>query len=74
MIVTRRPNDCPDFVAPLDKSVFGSLNYAMEDVWRRNKENKKVAVDILSQFNVCLAERQSMNKSAKDFARTILWK
>jgi len=61
-------------VAPLDKSVFGSLNYAMEDVWRRNKENEKVAVDILSRFSVCLAERQSMNKSAKDFARTILWK
>ncbi|HCH57846.1 MAG TPA: hypothetical protein DEV64_12230 [Rhodospirillaceae bacterium] len=61
-------------MAPLDKSVFGSLNYAMEDVWWRNKENKKVAVDILSRFNVCLAERQSMNTLAKDFARTILWK
>ncbi|MAJ91944.1 MAG: hypothetical protein EVA87_00280 [Rhodospirillaceae bacterium] len=61
-------------MAPLDKSVFGSLKYAMEDVWRRNKENKKVAVDILSRFNVYLAERQSMNKSARDFARTILRK
>ena len=58
-------------MAPLDKSVFGSLNYAMEDVWRRNKENKKVAVDILSRFNVCLAERQSMNTLAKGFARMI---
>ena len=73
-IVTRRPNDCPDFVVPLDKSVFGSLNYAMEDVWRRNKENKKVAVDILSQLNVCWAERQSMNTLVRDFARMILRK
>ena len=73
-IVAGWPDDCPDIVAPLDKSVFGSLNYAMEDIWRRNKENKKVAVDILSRFNVCWAERQSMNTLAKDFARMILRK
>ena len=61
-------------MVPLDKSVFGSLNYAMEDVWRRNKENKKVEVDILSRFNVCWVERQSMNTLARDFARMILRK
>jgi len=46
----------------------------MEDVWQRNKENKKVAVDILSRFNVCWAERQSMNTLVRDFARMILRK